>query len=81
MKKWTEGLDGVMPPSFSSGGGFSCSYAYDLIRVVRDEELSERVVDSEISLRRAIELIRERKSKIVSDRQTLQGKARRRGYF
>ena len=36
MKKWTE--------------GFPCSYAYDLIRLVRDEELSEGVVNSEISL-------------------------------
>ena len=32
------------------GRGFSCSYAYDLIRLVRDEELSEGVVNSEISL-------------------------------
>ena len=67
VKKWTKGLDEGEAAKLLVRRGFSRSYAYDLIRVVRDEELSEMVVDSEISLRRAIELIRERKSKIVSD--------------
>ena len=81
VKKWTADMDEGEVAKLLIGRGFSRSYAYDLVGIVRDEELSEKVVDGEISLRRAIELIRERKSKIVSDRQTLQGKARRGHYF
>ena len=67
VKKWTADMDEGEVAKLLIGRGFSRSYAYDLVGIVRDEELSEKVIDGEISLRRAIELIRERKSKIVSD--------------
>ena len=67
IRKWTAGMDEGEAAKLLIERGFSRSYAYDLMGVVRDEELSRMVAEGEISLRRAIELARERKSKIVSD--------------
>lgn len=56
LRRWTSGMNEGGAAKLLIEKGFSKGYAYKLARLVRDEELSERVMRGELSLRSAIEL-------------------------
>jgi len=71
VKEWTAGMEENQAVKLLIQRGFSKAHAYRLILVARDEELSKKVASGAISLRAALEIAQERKSKIVSHvRQT-----------